>query len=93
MLALTEDACHAIEGILEQSEPGAGIRIAPSSQDGPTGGLSMSVAPAPSQDDQVVENDNALLFVDSDASTFLDDKVLDATVSGAEVQFEVLAQS
>ena len=92
MLALTEDACQAIEGILEQSLPGAGIRIAPATGDG-SGQLSMSVAPEAAATDQQIESDGGPVFVDPVAQPFLDDKVLDASVSAEGVQFEILAQA
>jgi Fe-S cluster assembly iron-binding protein IscA len=94
MLALTEDACQAVEGILEQSMPGAGIRIAPSVEDGAAGQLQMSVSPAPVENDQVIDSEGGPVFVENSATEFLDDKVLDASVSDdSVVQFEILAQA
>ena len=90
MLALTEDACQAIEGILEQSTPGAGLRIAPNLESGGTG-LQLTVAQAPAEGDQVIDSDGGPVFVDALASSLLDDKVLDANVSDQSIQFEILA--
>ena len=91
MLALTEDACQAIEGILEQSTPGAGLRIAPNLESGGGAQLQLSVAPGPAEGDQVIDSDGGPVFVDPLATPLLDDKVLDANVTDQAVQFEILA--
>ena len=92
MLALTEDACQAIEGILEQATPGAGMRIAPNLETGATG-LQLSVVSGPADGDQVIDSDGGPVFVDALATPLLDDKVLDANVTDEAVQFEILAAS
>jgi iron-sulfur cluster assembly protein len=94
MLALTADACQAIEGILQQSETATGIRIAPNQEDGSSGQLQMSVADAPSATDEVIESEGAQVFVEESASPFLDDKVLDASITeDRAIQFEILNQA
>lgn len=94
MLALTADACQAIEGILGQSETATGIRIAPSTEDGADGQLQMTVADAPAATDDVIENEGAQVFVEETASPFLDDKVLDASITDdRSIQFEILTQA
>lgn len=94
MLALTADACQAIEGILQQSDSATGIRIAPNLENGSDGQLQMSVADAPSATDEVIESEGAQVFVEESASPFLDDKVLDATMTeDRAIQFEILTQA
>jgi iron-sulfur cluster assembly protein len=93
MLALTEDAQQAIGGILEQADPGAGIRIAPGAGTEDAGALQLTVAPAPGEQDEVIDSSGGPVFVDSAASTYLDDKVLDANVDQGQVQFELLVQA
>lgn len=93
MLALTEDAQQAIGGILEQADPGAGVRIAPSAGTESDGALQLSVAPAAAENDEVIDSDGGPVFVDPAASTYLDDKVLDANVEQGRVQFELLEQA
>ena len=94
MLALTADACQAIEGILEQSETATGIRIAPNAEDGSNGQLQMSVVDAPAATDEVIESQGAQVFVEESASSFLDDKVLDANITeDRAIQFEILPQA
>ena len=41
----------------------------------------------------MIESNGGPVFVDSAASTYLDDKVLDANVQQGQVQFELLAQA
>jgi Fe-S cluster assembly iron-binding protein IscA len=93
MLALTEDAQQAIGGILEQADPGAGIRIAPGAGADNAGALQMTVAPAPDTGDEVIESEGGPVFVDEAASTYLDDKVLDANVEQGQVQFELVTKA
>jgi iron-sulfur cluster assembly protein len=91
MLALTADASQAIEGILQQSETATGIRIAPNSEDGSSGELQMSIVDAPAAGDEVIESEGAQVFLEESASAFLEDKVLDATMTeDRAVQFEIL---
>ncbi len=70
MLALTADACQAIEGILQQSETATGIRIAPNDENGSSGELQMSVADAPAANDEVVESEGAQVFVEESPRRF-----------------------
>lgn len=94
MLALTEDACQAIEGILEQSESGAGIRIAAHSANGDGTQLQLSVESGPAEGDEVIESDGGQVFVEEAASPFLEDKVLDASIAeDHSIQFEILPQA
>lgn len=94
MLALTADASQAIEGIIQQSESATGIRIAANSEDGSSGQLQMSVVDAPAANDEVIESAGAQVFVEDTASPFLEDKVLDATITeDRAIQFEILTQA
>ena len=93
MLALTEDAQQAIGDILEQADPGAGVRIAPSAGSESAGALQLSVAPAAAENDKVIDCDGGSVFLDPAASLYLDDKVLDANVEQGQVQFELLTQA
>lgn len=86
MLTLTENAAAVIRDITGQEEvpDGAGLRIA---TDG-SGALTLSLTPEPVQGDQVVNEQGARLFLDSDAAPMLDDKALDVSVDGqGGVQF------
>jgi iron-sulfur cluster assembly protein len=93
MLALTEDACQAIEGILGQTPEGAGLRIAPDADANGAGRLQLSVVGSPSEGDQVIDSDGGRVFVEASTTPLLDDKVLDATVTEEAVRFEILARA
>jgi iron-sulfur cluster assembly protein len=92
MLALTNDARSVIDDIIDSSDSGAGVRIAPNLDGGAPGQLSMAVVEAPAETDQVIDTGGGSVFVDAAAATFLDDKVLDASVDGDSVQFELVSQ-
>lgn len=80
-LALTPTAIEVVRTITNsQGAPdGAGLRIA-SSPDSAEGTLQLSVAAAPADNDQVVGGQGARVFLDAQAATMLDDKVLDANL-------------
>jgi iron-sulfur cluster assembly protein len=93
MLALSEKAVVAINGIMSNPEipEGAGLRVSPQM----TGGteavtLELSVVEAPAGGDQVVEDQGAQVFVDERVGPMLDDKTLDATTEGEQVQFTIV---
>jgi iron-sulfur cluster assembly protein len=97
MLALTSDAQQAIEGVLSATSipDGAGLRIAPPVGDDAAASdeLQVTIAQVPAEADQVIDADGARVFVDEAAVEFLDDKVLDASISGDEVRFALAEQS
>lgn len=100
MLTLSSDATEAIEQILEAPEvpDGGGVRIAPAgaNSDGPApsgGGLQLSVTAEPATGDEVIQDQNARVFVDGDVAPFLEDKELDASVQGEAIQFSLNVQT
>ena len=46
----------------------------------------------PAEDDEVIEEHGARVFVESEAASLLDDKLLDATVDHDQVAFLILDQ-
>lgn len=85
MLTLTDNASTIINDIATQIPEASGLRIS-SAEDEET----FEVAPATAAEpgDQVVEQGGATVFLNEDASTQLDDKILDATVDQTgNVQF------
>ncbi|ASW53823.1 iron-sulfur cluster assembly accessory protein [Plantactinospora sp. KBS50] len=87
MLTLTDNAVLVIRDLTAQQEvpDGAGLRIA---TDPEAGALTLALAEAPAQGDQVVDNSGARIFLDADAAQLLDDKALDAAVDAqGAVQF------
>lgn len=92
MLTVTNNAAAAIRSLTSQPDipDGAGLRIA---ADQSAGALQLSVAPAPEQGDQVVDDSGARLFLDTDAALLLDDKALDATMDEqGGIQFALAEQ-
>lgn len=100
MLTLTPDATQAIEQILEHPglPDGAGVRI--SADPEPTGNgaepspiaLQMAVAGEPDNDDAVIQDAGARVFVQDSLSDALSDKALDAAVNGEQVEFRLTDQ-
>ncbi len=95
MLAITEAAAEAIKGVASsQGAPdGAGLRIATPPEGAPEGGLEVSLAAVPAEDDEVIDEGGAHVFLESGAAEALDDKLLDARVGGGRVRFTVSQQA
>ena len=94
MLAITENAAEAIQAIVASSPEApqkAGLRIAARPGEEQSR-LDLTIAAVPAEDDEVVEEHGAHVFLDPEAASYLDDKVLDARVEGQQVGFEVLEQ-
>jgi iron-sulfur cluster assembly protein len=91
MLAMTDAAAEAVKGVVStQGAPeGAGLRIAAP----PEGGLEVKLAALPAEDDEVVEQGGAHIFIEPRAAEALDDKLLDAQVEGGQVRFTVSEQA
>jgi Fe-S cluster assembly iron-binding protein IscA len=92
MLAITEDAATAIDGLLTANEmpAEAGVRITAEAsrpaKDGAEGPeVRMELAKVPEDGDQVI--DGASVFVEPEAALLLQEKVLDADLSAEGVQF------
>jgi Fe-S cluster assembly iron-binding protein IscA len=95
VLALTENATEAISGIL--SAPNvpdeAGLRIAASpsndAADPAAGVLTLTLTESPAENDQIIDQRGARVFVDEPIAGDLDDKALDAMVSEQQVTFSI----
>lgn len=96
MLTVTTAAADALDDIVAATNgapDGAGVRVveaAPTVDGGPSFGLAIVAEPQPT--DQVVDTGKTPVFVDVDAAAMLEDKVLDATVSGESVGFTISEQ-
>ena len=91
MLTVTENAVTEIRNLTDQPQApeGGGVRIATD----PTGALKLRLAATPAEDDTVLDADGARLFLDSSATTLLEDKTLDAvTDPSGQVQFGLAEQ-
>jgi iron-sulfur cluster assembly protein len=85
MLTLSPSAVEAVGSLLQRTEApdDAGMRI------GAVGDsqFTIEIVPEPAPDDQVIEQGEARVFVDSDAAPILDNAQLDARREGDQVAF------
>jgi iron-sulfur cluster assembly protein len=97
MLAITEDAAAAIEGIVSSSglPAGAGLRITQEvnaeAEGKPRTDLRLSLVESAEEGDQVLEGTQ--IFLEPETAEFLDNKLLDADVEGEEVRFSLDVQA
>jgi iron-sulfur cluster assembly protein len=95
MLALTDRAVEAVRDIVsssgETSESG-GLRMT-AERTGNQASFKLRVVPLPAEDDAVIEEQGARVFVEATAANLLDDKILDATTDQDQVSFMVVDQS
>jgi iron-sulfur cluster assembly protein len=89
MLTLTPNAASAIRALMENSDlPDAGgLRIS----DDPSGtSLTLALAAVPAEDDRIIDEAGAHVFLAPQAATLLDDKTLDAaTDDEGRLQFGI----
>lgn len=93
MLALTDNAVQAVKQIVSASDPEAetsGMRV--SAAPGEQSNFQLSIAKLPGEDDEVVEEGGARVFLDQAAASALGDKVLDADVVENRVAFTIMSQ-
>lgn len=93
MLTLTENATAIVNEITHQPGLGdhAGLRI--TSTESPEPAFEVTAAAQGEPGDQVVEQGGATVYLDENAATMLDDKVLDAAVdSNGQVEFALAVQ-
>jgi len=93
MLAITPTAVQAIQGLTSQPgvPEGAGLKL--SGQQTPEGtSIELSLVEGPAESDQVLEADDAHVYVAAPLAPLLDDKVLDAGVDGDQVSFRLVEQ-
>lgn len=89
MVVLTDNAVVAIQTLTAQpgAPEGGGLRIA---ADESLGSLRLSLASSPAQDDAVVEESGARLFLDQTATEVLSDMTLDAGADNeGQIEFTV----
>lgn len=96
MLELSNQAEDAIRDLLASDDvpDGAGLRIsAEESADADSGtGLAVSISDEVLPEDQVIEGEEIEVRLEPAAAEMLEDKQLDATVSGGEIRFSLTAQ-
>ncbi|MGH3014756.1 MAG: iron-sulfur cluster biosynthesis family protein [Gaiellaceae bacterium] len=95
MLALTDNAVQAVKHIVASTEGSSetgGLRMV-AEQEGTQANFALSVVPLPAEDDEVVEEQDARVFLEPQAASLLDDKVLDAVVEENKVSFTIADQA
>ena len=94
MLALTENAVEAVRDIVSSSDEASetsGLRMV-AEREGMQANFHLSVVPLPAEDDEVIDEQGARLFLEPKAASLLDDKVLDALVEQDQVAFTIADQ-
>ncbi len=92
MLMITPTAVEAVRAITaaQGSPEGSGLRIFTAAG---AETLQLSVAAAPAEQDQVLTAEGSRIFLDQDAATLLDDKILDTeTDPNGDGSFVLLPQ-
>ena len=91
MLALTESAVEAVRNIVAASDEDlqtCGLRLSAARERTRTR-FQLSVVPLPAEDDEVIEEQGARVFLEREAASLLDDKLLDASVDQNKVAFTI----
>ncbi|MGH2954124.1 MAG: iron-sulfur cluster biosynthesis protein [Solirubrobacterales bacterium] len=90
MLSVTAAATEAVEALVSQAESpdSAGVRITRAEEEtDPARELRLSVVEAPAEGDQQVPD--AQVYLEPEVAPLLDDKTLDADVSGEQIRFSL----
>ena len=92
-LALTDSAVEAVKSIVSSSDnETSGLRMV-AERAGTQANFQLSVVPLPAEDDEVIEERGARVFLEPEAASLLDDKVLDASVEQNQVAFTIADQT
>jgi len=92
LLALTDNAVEAVKTIVFSSDnETSGLRMV-AERAGTQANFQLSVVPLPAEDDEVIEERGARVFLEPEAASLLDDKVLDASIEQNQVAFTIADQ-
>ena len=94
LLALTENAVEAVRDIVSSSDEASetsGLRMV-AEPAGTQANFHLSVVPLPAEDDEVIDERGARVFLEPKAASLLDEKVLDASVERDQVAFTIADQ-
>jgi iron-sulfur cluster assembly protein len=95
LLALTDNAVEAVKGLVSFSDEAvatSGLRLV-ADQVGNQVSFQLSVVTLPAEDDEVIEEQGARVFLEPQAASLLDDKVLDASLEEDRVAFAIADQA
>lgn len=85
---------QAVKGVVSSSDEASetgGLRMV-AERAGTQANFELSVVPLPAEDDEVIEEQGARVFLEPEAASLLDDKVLDASVEQDQVAFTIAEQ-
>ena len=91
MLALTDNAVEAVKSIVSSSDEASetsGLRMV-AERAGTQANFHLSVVALPAEDDEVIDEHGARVFLEPEAASLLDEKVLDASVEQDQVAFTI----
>ena len=94
MLALTDNAVEAVKSIVSSSDEASetsGLRMV-AEREGTQANFHLAVVPLPAEDDEVIDEQGARVFLEPEAASLLDEKVLDASVEQDQVAFTIADQ-
>ena len=94
MLALTDNAVEAVKSIVSSSDEASetsGLRMV-AERAGTQANFHLSVVLLPAEDDEVIDEQGARVFLEPEAATLLDEKVLDDSVEQDQVAFTIADQ-
>jgi len=95
LLALTDNAVEAVKSIVSSSDEtseASGLRMV-AGRAGTRANFQLSVVPLPAEDDEVIDEQGARVFLEPEAASLLDDKVLDASLEQDQVAFTIADQA
>jgi iron-sulfur cluster assembly protein len=94
VLLLTDDAVQVVKEIITSSDELAetgGLRMV-AEQTGVQTSLGLSLVVLPGEDDEVIEEEGARIFLEPQAASILDDKVLDVSFDEDKLAFTIVDQ-
>jgi iron-sulfur cluster assembly protein len=94
LLALTDNAVQAVKHIVaasEESSETGGLRMV-AEQEGTEANFALSIVGLPAEEDEVIEEQDARVFLEPQAASLLDDKVLDASLDQDRIAFAIADQ-
>jgi iron-sulfur cluster assembly protein len=94
LLALTDNAVEAVKSIVSSSDEASetsGLRMV-AERAGTQANFHLSVVALPAEDDEVIDEHGARVFLEPKAASLLEEKVLDASVEQDQVAFTIADQ-
>jgi iron-sulfur cluster assembly protein len=94
LLALTDSAVEAVKSIVSSSNEASetsGLRMV-AERAVTRANFHLSVVPLPAEDDEVIDEQGARVFLEPEAASLLEEKVLDANPEEDQVAFTIADQ-